>query len=417
MRRLVFRLIAAALVIAIAWWVGHLSGHVAATIAGTTIDTSTPVALVALVLLVLIVYAVLRLISALFSMPRRIGFWRARRRREAGDLASTRTLVALAAGDPNAARRQAGRARRLLGDTPQTLMHAAEAARLAGHEDEATALFERLAGHGEAGFLGLRGLFRQAMAREDWTAAAEHARNAEALRPPGGNWLRAERAELAVRVGNWRQAIALSGPDSPTAAFAVAAAQAEPDAERSLKLAARAVRDNPDFVPAATLYAEKLRASGRESRAQAVLRDAWKRNPHPGLAVLALAPLTDLEERLKAGTRLVKANPGHPESQLLLAQLAFDAGKMPDARRLSEAARNGGLNQPRLWKLIAEIDAKEGTTTPPPAIQTVAMGEDPGWCCEICHTALPHWVPVCPNCKTPGRVVWAVAPRQKLIAG
>ncbi len=420
MRRLVARLVAAALVLAIAWWVAHLTGHVGATVAGVTIEASTPVALVALVLLVLIVYGILRLIAAILSTPGRIGFWRSRRRRVSGDLASTRTLVALAAGDANAARKQANRARRLLGDTPQTLMHAAEAARLAGHENEAEALFERLAEHSEAGFLGLRGLFRQAMAREDWAAAADHARSAASLRLPGSNWLKAERAELAIRTGNWRQAIALSGPDAPKASFGVAAALAEPDIDRAIKLAARAVKENPGFTPAAVTYASKLREGGREVRAQAALRDGWKLNPHPDLAALALEGTPDPAQRLKLAARLIRSNPGDAESRMLMAQSYLDAGQVAEARREALAARDAGLNQPRLWKLIAAIDARDGTTTPPPgydAAEPLPMSADPGWVCEFCQTAETQWQPVCPTCKTPGRISWGNAPRSKLLAG
>ncbi len=421
MRRVIGIIVAAALAIAIAWWLAGLTGTVGATIAGYTIETSTPVALVALVVVVLVLHLVLKTLSGFLHLPQRLSGFRARRRRIAGNEAVTRTLVALASGEQGTARAEAARARKLLGDTPQTLLHAAEAARLGGNDDEAAILFRMLSDREDAGFLGLRGLFRQAMARKDWDEATLLARRAEALRP-GTNWLRTERSELAIRTGNWQQALALAAPESPTAAYAVAAAQSEPNMSRAVRMAGRAWKDSPDFVPAALVYATKLREAGRESRAQSTLRDAWKRAPHPDLAALALANTPDPAQRLKEGGKLALGNPGHPESLFLLAGLALEAGNVAEARRNAEAARDAGMNQQRLWRLFADIDAADQSEISVPmtrsyALRLVTTAEaDPGWRCESCGTPQANWLPVCPTCQTPGRIVWGAATRPKLIA-
>jgi HemY protein len=421
MRRILGALIVAALVIAAAWWIAGIPGNFAATVAGYTVETSAPVALVGLVVVVLVLHVLLRLISGVLRLPRRYSNWRARRRRIGGDRAVTRTLVALAAGEQGTARSEAAKARRLLGDTAQTLLHAAEAARLSGHDEEAAAFFRLLADREDAAFIGLRGLFRQAMARKDWNEAARLAKQAEELHP-GAGWLRTERSELAVRLGNWQQAIALAGPDTPTAAFAVAAAQDEPNIDRAIRMARRATKDYPDFVPAVLVHATKLRQSGRESRAQAVLRAAWKANPHPDIAALVIAPVSDPTQRLKDGTRLAQANPGHPESLFLIASLALAAGKIDEARSHAEAARNAGMNQQRLWKLMSDIDLAEqgGTALANPRLEALRLATsadaDPGWRCEVCGTGQSHWMPACPVCDTPGRISWGIASRPKLLA-
>lgn len=422
MRRLLTVLVVVAATIALAWWTAGLSGTVGATLAGYTIQTTTPVALVALVAVVLVLHVLLRLLFGVLRLPSRMAAWRARGRRLSGERASTRTLVAIAAGDAPTARTEAARARRLLGDTAQTLLHAAEAARLAGNEHEAAILFRLLSEREDAGFLGLRGLFRQAMSAKDWAEAAALSRRAEAL-APGNNWLRSERSELAVRTGNWQQALALAGPDSPTAAYAVAAAQSEPNVDRAIRMAGRAWKDSPDFVPAILIYAAKLRESGRESRAQSMLRDAWKRNPHPDIAKLALAVTADPKLRQKEGGKLVAANPGHPESLFLGSQLALDIGDVGEARRLAEAARNAGLNQQRLYKLFGDIDAADESDVSVPMARSAALRlatlaeADPVWRCEACGTPHDQWMAVCPVCQTAGRVTWSAgSARPKLIA-
>ena len=142
----------------------------------------------------------------------------------------------------------------------------------------------------DAAFLGLRGLLRNAIEHEDWSEATALARQAETVQP-GAAWLRRERARLAVRAGNWSEALALADADAPKAALAAAAAEAEPDPWRAMRLAKQAWQDDPSLAPAALAYASRLRAAGRESRALAVIRHSWSIAPHPDLAAFALAPV------------------------------------------------------------------------------------------------------------------------------
>ena len=423
MRGVLLFLLFAAIVVGGAWWLAGLTGQVSATLDGYTIEMATPLALLAVALLVIAVALLLRLFFGLLNLPTRLARWRARRRHAAGEHASVRALVAIAAGHQAQARVQTAKARRLLGDTAHTLLHAAEAARLSGFEDEAEALYQKLAEHEHASFLGLRGLFRQAWQRQDWDAAARVAKQAERSHP-GTTWLRAERSEVAIRTGNWQQALALAAPGAPTAAYAVAAVQAEPDANKALRLAKRAVKDSPDFIPAILAYATKLREAGKESKAQTVLREAWTRIPHPDLATLALAAHTAPGTKYAEAQALVRGNPQHPESLFLLATLSLQVGtheSVAEARRLAEAARAGGLNQQRVYRLLADIDAADltGTTLSRPREtlrQAMAADPDPGWRCEACGTGQASWLPVCPNCQTAGRIGWGSAVHPRMIA-
>ncbi len=413
MRAVLGFLLIGAAIIGGAWWLMELHGHISATLAGYTIEMATPLAIVSLAIIVLILTVLLKLVLSVFNLPARFTAWRARQRKAQGELAVTRGLVAIAAGNQAQARMHTARARKLLGDTSQTLLHAAEAARLAGYEDEAEALYRQLSEHKEAGFLGLRGLFRQAVARQDWDAAAKLGREAERIHA-APSWLRAERSEVAIRTGNWQQAIALAAPGDPTAAYAVAAVDAEPDASKAMRLAKRAVKDSPDFVPAILAYAKLLRGAGKESKAQSVLRDAWTRMPHPDIAAFALAVHQDAAALHREAAKLVQANPDHPESLFLRARHALAAGtaeSITEARNFAEAAKAAGLNHQRLFRLFADIDAADmtgGTLLKPRETLRAASAADPdpAWRCDNCGAAQPSWMAVCPNCKTPGRISW-----------
>ncbi len=403
MRRLLAFVVLCAAIVAIAGWIAGVPGHLDLAVGGLAIETSAPVGITLGIVALLLAYLVIRLLVTLLTLPRRWRRWRTARRRDGGERATTRALVALAANAHAPAQRQAQRARRLLGDTPQTLMVCAEAARLAGDEAGAAAAYDALTKDTESAFLGLRGLFRQAIARGDWPEAMRLARRAESY-APGKTWLVSERAEAALRTGDWDAAMALAGPDIPKVQLTTAAALANPSAAAARGLARRAWRQDPGFAPAAVAYARALRADGNPGRAAAVLRRSWTTAPHPDLAEAALDGIGEPLARLRAGTALIHGRPEDAESHLLMARLAHAAGLPGEARRHLEAARAKGLDERRLWLLAAEIE--ETQEAGGEALRRAANAADPSWACGQCGTRLGAWQPVCPHCGAIGRIAW-----------
>jgi HemY protein len=422
MRRAIWIVLAAVVAVAVAWFLAGLPGTVSVSIGTTTVETATSLAIVGVVVIVVVLVVALRLLGWVFGVPMRIGHWRGRRRRVDGDEAVTRTLVALAAGEPGAARRESARARKMLGDTPQTLLLAAEAGRLAEREDEAAALYRQLAARNDAALLGLRGLFRQAMNREAWAEAAQIAKRAEEVHPAGA-WLHDERAQLAVRTGNWAEALRLTGPGGARAALATAAADAEPNADAALRLAKQAWKQSPGFAPAALTYAKRLRAAGRDVKAFNVIREAWRARPQPDLSDFWLNGIVEPLTRVREAERLAATNPDHPETHLMLARASLQAEMVGEARAHLEKARAGGMNQRRLWVLLADLEAAErgeteaGRLAQRDALRRAASAEpDPDWHCEVCGSEYTAWQPACPTCHTAGRISWG-AKRLALTAG
>jgi HemY protein len=405
MRRALLILIYAGITVGIGWALASIPGRISADIGSLSIELPTALAVLGLLLLAIVTH----LLLGLLRLPRQLAGWGAARRRRQGDVAIARALVALAAADAGDARREAGRARKLLGETPQTLLLAAEAGRLSGREEEASEAFHALSERKDAAFLGLRGLLRQAIAREDWTQAADLARQAEAAHP-GAGWLREERARLAIRAQDWAGALKLTGTPGPSAALATAAAATEPDPSRALALAKQAWEADPALAPAALAYAVRLRVAGKEKRAQSVIREAWAARPHPDLGVFALAPVEDKLARLDAARQLTTVNPSHAESHLLLARAYLDAKLTGEARNQVELARAAGLNQRRLFLLLAEIeeaDGGENTEAARAALrQAAAADPDPVWRCTVCQTPSTDWHAACPSCLTPGGLRW-----------
>lgn len=411
----------AALCVAVAWWVSLLPGSVAITMFGTTVQASAPVGLTLFVALFAVLYLAVRFVVGLVEVPAGLRGWNRSKSLRRGNYALTRTLVALAANDTDAARREAGRTRTLLGETPLTLLLQAQAERQAGREEEAEAIFKRLAARPDARLLGLRGQLRMAAAREDWEAAAALAREADEAHP-GSRWLTDERQRMALRTGRYGEALRLMGPNRRKdasqrhirAALGVAAANAETDKAAALRLAKDAFEDDPSIGHAAIAYAIRLRAAGKERPAQEVLRRAWAINPQPDIADAFLSHINDKMARYRAASSLVNANPAHPDSALLLARTALDAGQLADARRHAETARSAGLNDRRLWLLLADIADTEGDRAAAQEAlrQIPGARPEPAWRCESCGTLHQAWHPICDSCGTPGKITWvAMAPQ------
>jgi HemY protein len=406
MRSAIGLFLAALVCIAVAWWVSLLPGSVTATIAGTTIQTTTPVALLLLVVLFLILYVIVRLIAWIFSIPTRVRRGSSNRSRFKGELALNRALIALAADDAGGARREADRGRRLLGDTPLTLLIAAQAGRQAGRDDEATALYEQLAERPDARLLGLRGLMRIAVEQEDWERATALAASAEKAHPNAA-WLRDERRYMAQATGEWSEALRLASPENK-AALAVLASQNETDPKAALLLAKQAFDAEPGLAPAAIAYANALRGIGRQKQAQDVLRQAWSSKPQPELAAAFVADAGDKLAQAREMAVLMRSNPDNPEAYMAIAHAALDAGLTGEARRQLERARAAGFNQRRFWSLLSDVAVMDGK--PDEAHEALRHMQDadpdPTWRCTSCGTSYDAWHAICENCRSTGTIQW-----------
>jgi HemY protein len=283
-------------------------------------------------------------------------------------------------------------------------------------------VFRTLAEREDARFLGLRGLLRQAMAKGDWDAALALAKEAERVQP-GAAWLREERSQLALRTRNWREALTLAPAETPRAPLALAAAAQETDAGKAAELERQSFQADPAFAPAAMAHANRLKDAGSPRRAKAVLEDAWAASPHPDLAEPYLADEKDPLMRVKAAEMLIRRNPTHAESRLLLARVAIAGGLTGRARSALDAVVNSGAADRRAYLLLAELEeAEHGETAEARAAQARWLREaasappEPRWRCGNCGTDHAAWAPVCSACNAVGRITWTAAARPTLPA-
>jgi HemY protein len=394
MWRAVRFIITAAVLLVLAWWIGGLPGNVTATSGPYRVETSVPAALLILFVSALLMTVLLRALGGIRRAPGGVVAWRGGRRMRLGEMATQRGLVALAAGDVPAARSEAGRARKLLGDTPLVLLLTAETARLAGMTDQAQEAFRLLAEDKEMGFLGHRGLLRHSLAVQDHEAAHHHVLAAERAYP-GSNWLQEQKKELAVRRQDWGSALTLTRNPAEIAAFAVAAARASGTPQHALAYAKKAVKAAPGLAPAVVAYAAALRQAGKPGAAKKALIAGWKAAPHPLIAAAYLEPLATPLERAQAAAELAAARPGHTESELVLGETALEARLTGEARRHAEAALATHGDDGRAADILARLEGRP-----------VHSVSDSSWVCEACQTRCADWAPACAHCQRPGTLVW-----------
>jgi len=420
---------------------------------GWQVETSVGVAVAAAILAALAVALVLWLLSLILGSPRAFRRRRRERRRRAGYRALTRGMVAVAAGDPQEARRYARKADVLLAEPPLTLLLSAQAAQIGGDETAAKQYFTIMLDRPETEFLGLRGLFNQALGDGDRGTALRLAERAVALRPSTG-WAVLSLFDLEARGGRWqpaRDALAqavkrrIIAPESARHHRGVidyelsCLALAQGDRRRAVALAAQARTLVPDLATPAAHHARLLLQDGRAGRAAKAIEQAWRTAPHPELAQVYRA-IWDAETPL-AGVahfeRLAAQNPGARESHMALAETALLAQLWGEARRHLERALAAGpaLSAPLPANLapLGPLPAAEGRgdglarATPRLCLMMARLEEaehgdhsrmrewldraaravpDPRYVCASCGGESLEWRSLCPRCGSFDALAW-----------
>ena len=348
--------------------------------------SSLAVTLVAAFALALVFFD--RLQRALRAMPSWLGGrWR-QRRDDAGYRALTLGLMAVSAGEPTEARKQAARAHRLL-DAPQlTGLLSAQAAHLAGNRAAARRYFTALADDRDAAFLGQIGLMRLALDTKDLPAALDAANKALEVKPQSA-LAAAQLWQLHAGQQQWAaalDAIAIvikdrkkqSGnvPDlllrQRTALFyldGMSMLQTGTDSAAAIRRFEAALRDDPTFLPAVFALGDSYLALPNRRKAIKLMEKSFTLVPHAEIAD-RLQKLWDDNDG-KNLARLIQLIPQNP---LALQHAANHI--------VSEIAASTGLDS-EAKRFYDRYDASIATF---------------GWQCSGCKSRHDSWHSHCPSC-------------------
>jgi uncharacterized membrane-anchored protein len=161
---------------ALASWLGAQPGMLQLEWLGWQLEMRTSLAVAILVILALALVFIDRLFRGLLGLPSWLGRNLSRRRTESGHRALTLGLMAVSAGEPDEARRQAARAQRLLAAPQLTDLLSAQAAHMSGDHKAAGRYFTSLTRDRDTAFLGHIGLARLALENDQPDQALAAAR-------------------------------------------------------------------------------------------------------------------------------------------------------------------------------------------------------------------------------------------------
>ena len=356
--------------------------------------SSLAVTLVIFFALLLVVFD--RLQRALRSIPSWLGGrWR-ERRDTAGHRALTLGLMAVSAGEPLEARKQAARARRLLNAPQLTGLLSAQAAHLAGDHAAARRYFTALTDNKDFAFLGQIGLMRLAIDAKDPSAALAAGGKALDLKPQSA-LAAAQLLQLHADQQNWTAALEVIAivikdrkkqigtvPDlllqQRTALLyldGLAALETEDNTARASGQFIAALGHDPAFLPAIFALADLYIGSAGKRKSIKLLENSFALVPNNQIANRLLALWDDNDGNSIA--RLIKLIPKKPEP---VQQAAYHI--------VSDFAASRGLDG-EAKRLRALHDASVAAF---------------GWQCGICKSRSDSWHSHCPSCGQFAGLTW-----------
>ena len=466
--RLVWLILLVLVAGALASWLASQPGMLQLEWLGYQLEMRTSLAVALVVVLGLIVIFADRLLRGLLDLPGLLGRNLARRRAAQGHRALALGMIAVSAGEPAEARRQASRAQRLLSAPQLTDLLSAQAANLSGDHRAAGRYFTSLTGNADTAFLGHIGLARLALEDDRSDDALAEAQKALSLRPKSALAARQVMVLQAER-GNWDAALpalnvmALNVPTPEmkrpnTKAPNTKAGADDEDAQVIARLRAAlnfllaregvpefmgaestgggfmetgssgpvhsstahsstvnqlqtALAAWPAFWPAAILLADIHLAAAAPRKAVKSLEAAFRAMPHAAIATrLQTAWNSNEGETVARLLKLVAASgdTAH-EARSVVAAVALAHGLTGEAGRLigeiPDAERDAAT-----WRLAAQL--AESGDNPDPAAANKALrmaGEAPRprrWQCTSCQQLHDRWQAHCAGCAGFATLDW-----------
>ena len=375
MIRLILAVTVAVLTAALGAFLALNPGHASFEFLGTNMEMPFVVAAGAIILFSFIMLVLWWGIYMLWTSPDKVKSFLSRRRREQGYDALERALIASAAGDGEAAVRQAARADALLDRPALSRLLAARAAEAAGNPERAETQYEALLEDPRTRVVARRGLTQLAHDRGDLEATAEHAADAFA-QAKGARWAFDALFEAQVAQGRWDAAVETLNegdrrkhiaPDPSRRRRSVlltasALAVEDGNSAKALDLAEAANRAAPGFAPAAALASRLLAGARKHKKASDVLEACWAKAPHPAIAraYRDLRKSDTKAKRLERLKGLAALQPEHRESKLVLIDVALEDGDATTARSLITPLIADAVPTSRLCALAARLARLEG---------------------------------------------------------
>ncbi|WP_166417810.1 heme biosynthesis protein HemY [Cochlodiniinecator piscidefendens] len=337
-------------------------------------------------------------------------------------------LLALASGEGKQAMAKAARAERYLQRPELTNLLNAQAAEIVGDKRKAEQVYKALLTDERTRFVGVRGLMKQKLEAGDTDMALQLAKKAFALKPKheetqdtllrlqaeDEDWTGARETLAAkLRHGSLPRDVH-KRRDAVLALSQASDVVADGKDIEAREVAIEANRLSPDLIPAAVMAARGYIAQGKPKYAMRLVKKTWGVTPHPDLAAVfaEIVPDETAEARIKRFGALVKLQPDHAETKMLMAELNIAAEDFPAART---ALGDLYESEPTARSLTIMAAIERGTGADDAIVRgwlTKALTASRGkqWVCDNCNTVHSEWAPVCNRCTSFDTLSWRDSP-------
>lgn len=388
------------------------------------IDTSVAFLLTLLAVAMLVLAYIFILLRAIILAPAHFSERRQLKHYHKGMAELTHGIAALAAADIKGADTHTRKAERLLGQTPLTLLLAAQVARGQGDEAKTRLLLTQMLEHKETEFLAARSLADAASKQQMFTKALPLAQRATAINPREKSSA-VSVIGLNIRLGGWQEALqaisksawkgALNRRDKHYYRCLVYLLQGmklldDGQAEAALTHARAALKQSPEFAPATVFAARTLVTAGKPHEAVKLALKYWNRTPHPELAAsLRVAMAKEPKEKqMKYARKLAAALPGHVESDLAMAETAIKFKEWGTARASLKAvlAKEESMRACKLMAYVEQGEFSDFDAAGRWLARSTDAHPDPAWTCHDCQHTAEHWNTHCDHCSGFDTMEW-----------
>lgn len=409
-------------------WISTQRGNVDIAWHDYQLDMQLGVFLALVVFVIFTAIILFRVVGFIVDLPTKWSRRSKEKAREKGYRSLTRGFVAIAAGDAKKATQYAKEVRYLLPDERGLpLLLEAQAARLRGEEEVARHSFEELLGDKDAAFFGIRGLLKSSLDAGDTVAALEYARTAMDQNPKQA-WIIKSVYDLELKNGQWASAYktldrvkkykAEDADKILTDEVALLLALADEDALAgregdARKKTERAVKIAPLFIPAVLRLGNYYLERNKKDKIVLMIKQAWKDNPHPDLAVLwdKVAPKNKMDDnfrRLRWMESLVELNPISADSHIAAAMVSMEDGLWGEAKAHLIKAEDIRPSA-QVYRLRAKLEEQQGGNAyliKDWMEKAADASPDPVWYCTLTGNIYSQWSPVALPHRSFNTIVW-----------
>lgn len=174
--------------------------------------------------------------------------------------------------------------------------------------------------------------------------------------------------------------------------------------EKSINLLNSALKNDPDYSPAALLMVRLYMEQNEIAKAEKILNKIWHRAPNDELAILMvdLYPKETADETYHRIKKMTAGAGNFPQSHHLLANAAINAQQWPQARAALDNVINSANANKTTYQIMALLEQRQKNDAIAAAklIEKSLLAPDgPRWICGGCHTVKAHYLPICPTCQ------------------